>query len=608
MRSPQLVLNSLSNHASTKSYKYKRLYRILYNPEFFAIAYQNIYANEGNMTNDANNNTIDGMSLIRIDKLISTLKDHSYKPNPSRRVYIPKSNGKLRPISIPSVDDKLIQEVIRMILESIYEPTFSNWSHSFRPKRSCHTALRQVKNHFNGITWFIEGDIEGFFDNINHHNLISILRERIEDEHFIALIWKFLKAGYLEDNIYHKTYSGTPQGSIISPILSNIYLDKLDKFMEEYKESYNKGIKRKFNKEYMSIKDKSRWLKKQKYSQSEWNSLTDEQRKEVISKVKELDRLSFSMNSVDLFDPDFRRFSYVRYADDFICGIIGTKEDAFRIKEDIRCFLNEKLNLHLSIPKTLITHRSKAVSFLGYEIRVSNSNSTKRNSSGNKMRYFKGNIKLYIPPHKWKNKLIKLKALKINYVDGKEVFEPCHRNFMISNDDLEILNQYNSEIRGFKNYYSLADNISVLNNFYYVMRFSMYKAYAAKYKSNIGNIRNKFGHKKFAVDYVNNKGKAYKAYFYDEGFTKTDKDIKNGNIDNLPNNLRNLNRTSLMDRLREGKCMNCGISNDIEMHHVRKLKNLKGKAKWEKHMIARRRKTLPLYMACHDKLHAGELN
>ncbi|MFE3898750.1 reverse transcriptase domain-containing protein, partial [Priestia sp. YIM B13480] len=172
MRSPSSVLNSLASKSEDSTYIYKRLYRNLYNPEFYYIAYQKVYAKQGNMTQGVDGKTIDGMSLKRIDDLIEALKTESYQPKPVKRVYIPKKNGKRRPLGIPSMDDKLIQEVVRMILESIYEGTFSKSSHGFRPNRSCHTALMEIKKHFDGTRWFIEGDIESFFDNINHHKLI----------------------------------------------------------------------------------------------------------------------------------------------------------------------------------------------------------------------------------------------------------------------------------------------------------------------------------------------------------------------------------------------------------------------------------------------------
>lgn len=244
MKNPIDVLDSLKSKAKIPTYHYERLYRNLYNSEFFLQAYYNIYAKLGNMTPGADGQTIDGMGMERIEKLIASLKDHSYQPHPARCTYIKKKNGKLRPLGIPSFDDKLVQKIVRMLLKAIYEPTFSNYSHGFRPHRSCHTALTQLQRNFSGARCFIEGDIKSFFDNIDHAVLIGILRRRIHDEYFIALIWKFLKAGYLEDWTFHRTYSGTPQGSIISPILSNIYLNEWDKYMEQYMASFKNSVKR----------------------------------------------------------------------------------------------------------------------------------------------------------------------------------------------------------------------------------------------------------------------------------------------------------------------------------------------------------------------------
>ena len=236
MRNPIEVFKTLEQKALNKFYGYKRLYRNLYNPDFYLLAYQNIASSQGSMTQGSDGMTLDGMSEARISRIIASLKDHSYQPNPARRTYIAKKNSsKKRPLGIPSTDDKLVQEIIRMLLEAIYEPGFSDHSHGFRPNRSCHTALLEVQNTFTGAKWIVEGDIKACFDNFDHHVLINLLRRRIKDEYFISLMWKFLKAGYMEQWVYHKTYSGTPQGSGMSPILANIYLSELDQFMEEYK-------------------------------------------------------------------------------------------------------------------------------------------------------------------------------------------------------------------------------------------------------------------------------------------------------------------------------------------------------------------------------------
>lgn len=609
MRKPEEVLNSLKSHAKEAGYQYKRLYRNLYNPEFYLLAYENIQAGRGNMTPGTDGKTIDGMSTAQIEKIIDTMRNFSYKPAPARRINIPKANGKTRPLGIPSFEDKLVQEVVRMLLSCIYEPTFSDRSHGFRPGKSCHTAIGQIRKEFSATKWFIEGDIVGFFDNINHHVLINILKERIEDEQFIALIWKFLKAGYMEYKNFHNTYSGTPQGSIISPMLSNIYLDKLDRYMEEYATHFNKGSRRKDNKEYRHLMDQKRWLKKQKYSKAEWQAVPEQEKSVILEKIKEIDIQLEKISSVDNMDGGFKRLRYCRYADDFLCGVTGSKREAEDIKKDIGIFLKEKLCLELSDTKTAITRGTDKAKFLGFEICTNKSRDRVKKAIGGTQRPYKGNIKVFVPKEKWLRRLLDYGTLKIKYVDGKEVFEPIHRNCLVNNDDLEILNQYNSEIRGIYNYYCIADNVSVLNDFYYIMSYSMYKTYAAKYKTHISNIRKKYGVQRFAVPYINKSGKECKAYFYHEGFRVQRNKKDNETVDLEPTSMENLNKNSLLLRLKSNTCEICGATGiPVEVHHVRKLKDLKGKVNWEKIMIGRRRKTLITCIPCHDKIHAGKLD
>lgn len=347
------------------------------------------------MTKGADGQTIDGMGMERISKLIDSMRNHSYQPNPARRVYIRKANGKMRPLGIPSFDDKLVQEVVRMMLESIYERTFSRLSHGFRPNRSCHTALVQIKKEFTGAKWFVEGDIKGFFDNIDHHIMVDTLRRRIDDEYFIALIWKFLKAGYLEDWKFHNTYSGTPQGSIISPILSNIYLDRFDKHMEKYIKSFDRGTFpfHQRTKEYRFWEYKL--SVKRKETTARWNGMFDEEKQLALQEIKALKTSMQSVHCRDPFDPTFRRLKYVRYADDFLVGIIGSKEDAVQVKRDIGNYLRETLKLEMSEEKTLITHTATKARFLGYDICVCRDQQTHygRRSMSNR-------VLLYMPQEK----------------------------------------------------------------------------------------------------------------------------------------------------------------------------------------------------------------
>lgn len=300
MRNPENVLISLTKHSNQKDYKYERLYRLLYNEELYLTAYQNIYSNDGSMTKGTDKQTVDGMSIERIRKIIVSLKDESYQPKPARRTYIPKKNGKMRPLGIPSFEDKLLQEVIRMILEAIYEGHFENTSHGFRPNRSCHTALNEIQKTFTGVKWFIEGDIKGFFDNINHATLIGILRERINDERFLRLVRKFLNAGYIENWTFHNTYSGTPQGGIISPILANIYLDKFDKYVNEYVRKFKKGKKRMRTKEYRRNEVE---LSKARIALK--NANDDCERENAIARIRQLEKERVNIPPSDPMDNNY---------------------------------------------------------------------------------------------------------------------------------------------------------------------------------------------------------------------------------------------------------------------------------------------------------------
>ena len=610
MRSPENVLESLKSKACNENYKYQRLYRNLYNPQFYLLAYQRIQANPGNMTAGTDGKTIDGMGIKRINALIEKVRDFSYQPHPARRTYIPKTNGKMRPLGIPSFDDKLIQEVVRLILESIYEPIFSNQSHGFRMGRSCHTALKYVQKYFTGTKWFVEGDIKGCFDNVDHHVLMHILRKRIADEHFIGLLWKFLKAGYMEDWNYHNTYSGTPQGSIISPILANIYMNELDNYMQEYANRFNCGERRKINPAFKKKLDICRG-KEQRLKRNA-AKMSDEEKEQLTAEIKALRRSLRSMPYSDQMDENYKRVFYVRYADDFLIGVIGSKADAEQIKKDVGSFIRENLHLEMSEEKTLITHGHNFAKFLGYEITVSKDGFNKKTKTGFTRRVNNGKILLYVPHDKWLKRLLTYDALKIKYDkqhDNKEIWEPVRRSCLLHLDDLEILNQYNAEIRGLYNYYRLANNVSVLNNFYYVMRYSMLKTFAGKYRTRISKIIRKYRKgKDFAVEYLQKNGKIGQTLFYNKGFCRDTK-VGKENPDIVARAVENYGSNSLIKRLRANKCEWCGAENvPLEMHHIRKLKDLKGRKQWEIAMIGRKRKTMALCVSCHDKLHAGKLD
>lgn len=601
MRSPERVLNSLNEHSKDSSYKFERLYRLLFNEELFYVAYQKIASNEGSTTKGSDGRSIDGMSLARIETLIASLKDESYQPHPSRRVHIPKKNGKMRPLGIPAFEDKLVQEVVRMILEAIYEGHFETTSHGFRPKRSCHTALLHIQKTFNGAKWFIEGDIKGFFDNIDHDVLVQILRERISDDRFIRLIRKFLKAGYVEDWTFHNTYSGTPQGGIVSPILANIYLDKLDKYVKEYIRHFDKGTKRRSGKESNDLtNERKRTVRKLRKVKD------GAEKAALVARLKAIEQERAAFPSGDEMDGSYRRLKYIRYADDFILGVIGSKEDAQRIKEDIKSFLSASLALELSEEKTLITHTGKSAKFLGYEITVTRDNHQRRDVRGCLRRTYGKRVRLNVSMATLRDKLLEYGAMEIKLRNGKEVWKPKCRSGLIFNDDLEILDRYNRETVGFCNYYLIANNCVVLHNFRYIMEYSMYKTFAGKYRSTVRKINKKYRYNKLFTVKYEQKGAIKSRTFYKTSFKRRTTAF-NGSCDIEPYSIADVSRTNLTDRLKAEKCELCGATGKLIMHHVRNLKDLKGKESWERLMSARKRKTIALCPSCHRLRHLGKV-
>ena len=601
MRSPERVLNSLNEHSKDSSYKFERLYRILFNEELFYVAYQKIASNGGSTTKGSDGRSIDEMSLARIETLIASLKDESYQPHPSRRVHIPKKNGKTRPLGIPAFEDKLVQEVVRMILEAIYEGHFETTSHGFRPKRSCHTALLHIQKTFSGAKWFIEGDIKGFFDNIDHDVLVGILRERISDDRFIRLIRKFLKAGYVEDWTFHNTYSGMPQGGIVSPILANIYLDKLDKYVKEYIRHFDMGTKRRPGKESNDLaNERKRTVRKLKKIKD------GTEKAALVARLKAIEQERAAFPSGDEMDGSYRRLKYIRYADDFILGVIGSKEDALRIKEDIKSFLSESLALELSEEKTLITHTGKSAKFLGYEITVTRNNHQRREVQGRLRRTYGKRVRLNVSMATLRDKLLEYGAMEIKLRNGKEIWKPKCRSGLIFNDDLEILDRYNRETVGFCNYYLIANNCVVLHNFRYIMEYSMYKTFAGKYRSTVRKINKKYRlNKLFTVKYEQ-QGVIKSRTFYKTSFKRRTTAF-NGSCDIEPYSIADVSRTNLTDRLKAEKCELCGATGKLIMHHVRNLKDLKGKESWKRLMSARKRKTIALCPSCHRLRHLGKV-
>lgn len=597
MRNPEIILNTLCSHSRDKGYKYERLYRLFFNEQMFMVAYESIKSKPGNMTPGTDGKTIDGMSIERVNALINKLKDESYVPHPAKRVYIPKKNGKLRPLGIPTIEDKLVQEVARMILEAIYEGSFEDTSHGFRPFRSCHTALVSIQHRFTGSRWFIEGDIKGFFDNIDHQILISTLRLRIADERFLRLIWKFLRAGYMEVWKYNNTYSGTPQGGIISPILANIYLDQFDKYMAEYAEAFNKGKERKKNKAYSALN--TRTVNKRK----QWREETDPKVKALLLEdIKTMQKEKYEMQCCDQMDEDYRRIQYVRYADDFLIGVIGSKKECELIKKDITEFMRNKLKLELSAEKTLITHAQENARFLGFDITVRSLNIKKRNSKGILKREFCGKVMLNLSAETVKKKLMQYGAVRFTQENGKEVWKPKARTPMVGMRVEDMVAQYDLEIRGFYNYYCIANNVSATcADFGYIMSYSLYMTVAQKLNSSVRQILFKYKKDKvFTVTYKDDKGKDRCRTLYNDGF-KRRVPSKNAIYDRQPCTMY-VPKATLAERLRTNVCELCGKETPLIMHHVRTLKTVSSSTPWGKMMLNRHRKTVAVCEECFARI------
>jgi len=591
MRNADTILG-LIRERGRKGLPLERVYRLLFERDLYLKAYGKIYGNKGAMTHGVTEETPDGMSLEKIDALIEALRYERYQWLPARRVYIPKKNGKKRPLGMPVWSDKLLQEVIRLILEAYFEPQFSDHSHGFRPERGPHTALREIHRKWKGTVWFIEGDISQCFDRLDHTLLLDTLGEHIHDGRFITLMRDLLNAGYMEDWTFGETLSGVPQGGVVSPVLSNLLLDKLDKFVETVLiPKYTKGDRRKANPEYARLV----------------NQAHAEKQRGNAEQVKRLKRQYQRLPSTETADPDYRRLNYIRYADDFLLGFVGSRREAEEIKQQLGAFLQDELKLELSQAKTLITRaRSEAAKFLGYEATTEHVNSKQatRRDTGTSKRSINGLVGLRVPQDEIEEKCKR-------YMKGKKA---VHRAELMEESDYTIILTYQLEFRGIANYYRLAYNIARLGKLRWVMETSLTKTLAAKHKMSVKQVR-----KKYRATVVV-EGKEYKALQASTpregkepliatwGGVSLAWDIK-ATLNEHPPKIH-WGRTELEKRLLAGICELCGSTENVENHHARAMKHLleysgRPKPEWVKRMIALRRKTMPVCEWCHEDIHAG---
>lgn len=573
-----------------------RVYRCLYSEDLFLAAYHKIGRNQGALTPGTEADTADGMSLKRIRAIIAQLRYERFRFHPVRRVQIPKKKGGKRALGVPNFSDKLVQETLRMLLEAYYEPRFRHSSHGFRPGRGCHTALADLKNHFTGTTWFIEGDIRGCFDHIDHEVLLRILARDIHDGRLLNLIRGCLKAGYAEDWKYHLTYSGTPQGGVLSPLLANIYLHELDTYVEdELIPQYTRGERRADNKAFRNY----RYRIQQAYKHGDM---------ELARKLKQARR---RLPSKDPQDPNYRRLRYLRYADDFLLGFAGPKAEAQAIKTALGTFLRDTLHLEMSETKTLVTHaRTQYAHFLGYAISVYQDNNklSYNPANGAKTRNLNGGIRLGVP-YGLADRVAKRYLSK-----GKVKPEPALADF----PDAQIIMLYQLRFRGLAEYYKYATDRHILGNLKWVMGQSLLRTLAFKHRRSVGKLYYQYRGTRI-VD-----GREYRTLQVEVPTSRGPRlywwgaiPLRTGQPGTEPvNDRRHFDfyttlRSDLVRRLQADTCELCGAQGNCEVHHIRKLADLKQRWKgqkdrpaWVKRMIAMQRKTLVVCAQCHDAIHA----
>lgn len=578
-----------------QEYKNKRIFRILCCQDVFECAYEKIKSNKGAMTPASDQSTLDGMSLERINKLIFEIQTETWNPRPARRV-IPKPNGKTRPLGIQGPEEKLVQEVVRMILEAIYEPTFLECSHGFRSGKGCLTAMNEIRKHFDGVSYIIEGDITKCYDSFNHQILVSLLKRRIEDQRFINLIFKLLKTGYLktgEKPIGQLTLPklGTPQGSVLSPMLANIYLHELDKFVMKWIAKEEKPRKNKRNPKKRELTQEIRNLEKTLGQEKDPSC-----RKEITKQIKQR---KISLTKIPYIRQGIKAY-YVRYADDWIIGINGPASIAKRLKFQVKEYLLNELDLNLNIDKTKISNlkAGQKVLFLGYELRLQNRGKITKMRPRHRSTFYKNTtghkIQLNIPHQRIVYRLYERGYCDING------YPLAYKKWSVFDDHL-IVRFFNTVRSGLLNYYTLADDSNIFFRIDYILRYSLAKTLAHRHQSSIRKIFRKHG-QTLIVEYKTQNGK-----------------LKRTSMPKFKNFTPKLKKAPIRDpfevyvgRKTKSKlgqnCCICGSNQKVEMHHIkhiRKRKNTKEKQTFSTFMGLINRKQVPVCRDCHSKIHNG---
>jgi group II intron reverse transcriptase/maturase len=570
----------------------------MYKEDIYILAYERIKSAPGNMTPGSDGKTIDGFSLHMIQNIIEEMRTEQFQFKPVRTVYIPKSNGKKRKLGIPSTRDKIVQEVIRIILEGIYDSPngsyFHETSHGFRPNHSCHTALREIRGKWPAINWFLEGDIQSCFDAIDHGILVSLLRKKIQDERFLNLIWKLLRAGYFDlHEVRHDSLAGTPQGGLASPILANVYLHELDEKVEEIRQRIERGGQRK------KVNPLHKNLSARKLRLVKKGATRTKEFRELVRQIR-------NIPAVQVNDPNFIRLKYLRYADDWIIGICGPQVLAEQVKEELKTFLNQHLKLTLSAEKTKITHaRKEQAHFLGTRLAIGREGIqrviTTYNGSGRPIRRRSTGSEIVMTAPK--NELIK-KLHNKGFCTATG--QPTTKLGWIYLDADQIITLFNGINRGIQNYYRFVDNFGFFTRIQYILKYSLAHTLAAKYKCSVRQVFKRFGNIPTVIIKAKDGKRDRRIAFYSNSDWKKQRNgfqIGQATVDQLRWSMKLRSRSKL-----GMPCCICNSSEQVEMHHVRHVRKTGGKKPVGINAILQlmNRKQIPVCTKCHQKIHRGD--
>ena len=584
-----IAINKLSQKDS--KWVHKDIFRILNKDKIWITAYENVKGNTSE--------TMDGMSLERLKRLKDKVCCEVYKFKTVKLTYIPLANGKRRPLVLPTANDKIVQEVMRMILEAIYEPVFSEFSFGFRSGRGCHDALYHVERRFRWVDHIVEGDIERAYPTIDHHILVNLLKKRINDPRFIRLVWKLLGCGVLNEERVVRSKTGVPQGSIVSPILANIYFHELDDYVQGLKEQLETPENNRKNLKsptYKALESKIRKV-------SEEMRLHEPQTFERQKLAKKLKALRAERLKTQGLKDKVTRIEYVRYADDWIIGVSGNRKLTFEIKDKISCFMKDVLGQKLHPAKTKVTDiRSGNAHFLGYDIFLPKNRpiSSYKGKGVRNIRRGQPQLRFDLPVAKVTERY----ADRGYFKKLPKGVHPISRASYTVLEDHVIVSHYRSIWLGLLNYYSGCTNRGQLQYIHYLLHMSCAMTLGHRHRMSCAKIFRKHG--KILKIKIPHTDKTV-SFPYKTSWKISERKWFRGKQISLPaHRYANLVAQSSLGL----PCAICDSNEGpIEMHHVKHVQKQGFRYKgFHEQMALLNRKQIPLCKNCYHQVHAGFYN